>query len=515
MGDPLASLPPLLRLSRQLVRVIQQGIYIFAFGMNGLGILLSAWGWLSPVGGALFHEFASIAVMLSALRLLWFERWETTRFGRFSGACSRCAESLASALSPSEAVYRVIRYRGMFFQGGIAAVTIGWLCWNFVLLTEAEQALVTRYGRYETTLTAGLHLRWPPPFERIRRVEVDRLRALPIGFRSTAATVVGRGAYVAPVEWQAEHSERSFQPVAAESQLLAGDETAVELTAEVQYRISDLRKWLLGVAAPESTLRAAAESAVRDVVARRPLEEILADSRATIEAECLALLRQRMGPLDTGIDIASLALLDVHPPPQVVPAYRDVANALEEQEQSINLAQAEHARLVLSAAGEEAVRRLNHSGQAEGAGGAIDHSTSGAIAEWQLTDALWKELTKTKETGEMVLSGEGAARLIAAERDRTRTVEEARGRETRFSSLLPVLRADPTLTRFQFYWDAVEKALAARPLTILDPQAAGRRQLWLADPERFNLRNLMPGAPPVPSGKETPVPPGAVRPPDP
>jgi sugar lactone lactonase YvrE len=77
------------RLSRQMVRIIQQGIYVFAFGVNGLGVLLCAWGILNPVGGALFHEFASLAVMLNSLRLLWFERWDTTSFGRVASRTAR------------------------------------------------------------------------------------------------------------------------------------------------------------------------------------------------------------------------------------------------------------------------------------------------------------------------------------------------------------------------------------------------------------------------------------------
>src|SRR5260370_30897033 len=95
MGDPLAPLPGLLRLSRQMVRVIQQGIYAFAFGVNGLGIVLCAWGLLNPVGGALFHEFASLAVMLNSLRLFWFERWDTPRLRRLGASLAHAAESLA------------------------------------------------------------------------------------------------------------------------------------------------------------------------------------------------------------------------------------------------------------------------------------------------------------------------------------------------------------------------------------------------------------------------------------
>jgi Cu+-exporting ATPase len=508
MGDPLTPLPGLVRLSRQLVQVIRQGIYLFAFGMNGLGIILSACGVLSPVGGALFHECASLAVMLSALRLLWFERWETTWLGRFGGRCGACAEQLANSLSPSRVIYGVLAHRALLLKLALSALMIFWLTSNFVLLSEAEQALVIRCGKYETTLRAGWHPRWPAPFEEVRRIEVDRLRALPLGFRVTEPLApADKGVFVPPVEWQNEHIEKNYLPVAAESQLLTGDETAVELTAEVHYRIRDLKTYLLKCAAPEAALRAAAESAVRQVVSQRTLDGLLADARLAVETESLLRLRQSAAGLDLGLEITRFALLDVHPPPQVVPAYRDVANALEEREQAINLAEARHARLVLSAAGERAVRRLNRSARPADAAQERESSTTGDVADWRLDDRLWAELTD-ESGGEMLLSGDGAARLLAAHRDETRTIEDARGREARFTGLLPVVRAHPLLTRFQLYWEEIERSLAARPLTILDPRATGRRQLWLADPERF-IPPPMP-QPPIPQSTAPQSPPAAL-----
>ena len=74
----------------------------------------------------------------------------------------------------------------------------------------------------------------------------------------------------------------------------------------------------------------------------------------------------------------------------------------------------------------------------------------------------------------MLLSGQAAARIDEAQRTRVRTLAEARGRRERFLSLLPALRARRELTRFQLYWEAIERTLSARSLTIIDPQATGR-----------------------------------------
>ena len=73
-----------MRLSRETVRIIQQNIVIFAFGVNAVGILVTAWLWpllappswyaYAPVAAVVYHQFGSLAVLLNAMRLLWFER---------------------------------------------------------------------------------------------------------------------------------------------------------------------------------------------------------------------------------------------------------------------------------------------------------------------------------------------------------------------------------------------------------------------------------------------------------
>jgi len=489
MGAPLAPLPGLVRLSRQMVSVIQQGIFLFAFGVNGLGVVLCAWGLLNPVGGALFHEMASLAVMLNSLRLLWFERWDSTSLGRRSASFAHAAEWLADRLSPSRVIQAIVIRRYTVVRLVFAVAAVWYLTSNCVLLTEDEQALVTRYGRFETTLSAGLAWRWPAPFERIRREKVDLIRTVQLGFRSERGTFAAAGAFTRPIEWDTEHTERGYLAIPAESSLLSGDEVAVELTAEAHYRIRDLREYVEGTTNPEALLRAAVEGATRQVVAARALDEILAEYRADVETDCLRRLQEIIASYRLGIEITGFALLDVHPPRTVVPAYRDVANALEEQEQAINTAQAQYARMVLSTAGERAVRLLSD-GEAPAAAGGREASTSGAIADWNLTDELWSQLSKEEPDGRMLLSGRAAARLHAARREATRSVTQAAGQEARFTSLVPVQHAEPALTRLQLYWETLERALAGKAMTILDPQASGRTHLYMADPERFNLNPL-------------------------
>ncbi|MBW3540530.1 MAG: heavy metal translocating P-type ATPase, partial [Planctomycetes bacterium] len=153
MGDPLRPLPGLVRLSRELVRNIRQSIFVFAFGMNALGVLLSAWGVLNPVAAAVFHELSSLAVMINALRLLWFERWDRTRLGRLSERLAGGADRLTEALSPSRLVYRLVDNASLLVRLAIAAVALWWLTTNLVVIAEDERALVTRFGRLEAELS--------------------------------------------------------------------------------------------------------------------------------------------------------------------------------------------------------------------------------------------------------------------------------------------------------------------------------------------------------------------------
>jgi len=167
------------------------------------------------------------------------------------------------------------------------------------------------------------------------------------------------------------------------------------------------------------------------------------------------------------------------------------------------VAQAQAVRILQSTAGEPAVNLLSRADQSANGRGQTDSS---GRAGWKLNDTTWKELTG--EAGErMTLSGIAAARLLNARRQAAITVNQALGQQSRFSRLVPVHRGAPALTRFQLYWETMERALADRPLTILDPQATSRAHLILADPERIGpaLFNDRQPANPVDGGRPAPA----------
>ena len=494
MGDPLRPLPGLLRLSRQLVANIRQSIWIFAFGLNAVGIVLSSVGILNPVAAAVFHEASSLAVMLNAMRLLWFERWGETRLGRLSNTLGPAGDRLAEALSPSRTVFRLLEARWVFARLVLAAVALYWFISNLVVIREDERAVVRHWGKFEAELQPGLHWRWPPPLERVDRERVGLIRTVQIGFRADRPQRFPAVGPRRPIEWTSLHVDTEYRQEPEESLVLTGNEVPVELTAEVHYRIADLRKYAYGGAKPAETVRAAAESAIRQVAAGESLDGLLTDRRENIEAQCLKMVQSRVIEYGIGVEIMDFALLDVHPPRSVVPAYRDVADAMEAREQQINEAQAYYAQKVLSAAGERAIGVLSSAAVPEGKPATkrtSNRAVAGGIADWNLDDSLWSRLTDDGPQRPMVLSGEAAARLLSARQEGTRKVQASHGGAAHFQSLLDAYRANPPLTSTQLYWSTIEQTLVSRPLTIIDPKAAGKQTLLLVDPERLGAAGAL------------------------
>lgn len=502
MGDPLRPLPGLLRLSRQLVRNIRQSIFLFAFGMNFLGMALCATGWLSPVAGAIFHEFSSLAVMLNALRLLWFERYEQTRLGMATQFIGGRLDALATALSPTRVIFQLIENRATILRTLLFGAACCWFLSGIVVIGEDERAAVTRWGRYAEELPPGLHWRMPAPIERVFR-ESNRIRSLEIGFRNRARQAGSANVSQASIEWTSEHRGTGVEPRSEESLVLTGNEVPVELTADLQYRVTDLKGYLYSSAEPAETLRAIAESEIRSIAAEQPLEGMLAEDRSQFESGCLERIRRRAEQFGLGVEVADLNLLDVHPPLAVVPAYRDVADALEEHEQRVNEAQAYYAGKVLSGAGEAAVRLLSGSGskgkQPE------TTATTGGITDWSVTPSLWQQLIRENAAGLMPLTGEAGATILQAREVGAGKVHAAEGSAARFESLLAAYRQGPVLTGLQLYWQTVEGALAARPITIIDSKVSGRQHLMLIGPD--DLKSIPPAANPAlqPLPTETPA----------
>lgn len=523
LGDPLRPLPGLVRLSRALVQNIWQSIVLFAIGLNGLGVLACSFGWLDPIGGAIFHEIASLAVMGNAMRLLWFEGWTSPATNRWIENGLSLADWLALNASPTKWVYWCLERWQLGLKLCCAACVAAWFLSGIVLLSADEQAVVTRFGRYQTTLSAGVYWCWPYPLDRIIRSQVGRVRSVAIGFRDreqepttpaavsallwnanrserrssldgprSAASPSGSAVAMSPIEWTSSHDERDRSSIGNDGMLLSADEVPVELMAEVQYRIKDLREFVFaGPKQPAEVLRATSDGVLREVAASVSLDNLLTDRRAALERRSLAMLRDRIAAYAIGVEIIDLQWLDVHPPQAVVPAYRQAADALEERELMINEAESYASRTILAAIGADALARLQQAARQQ----KPDATNSPVRIDWTMTDELWRELTKRDGDGKPVLSGSAAAAILEGELSKTQRELSSRGIAQRFEKLFTESKNQPKLTRDYLYWKAMVEVLPSRSITIIDPKAVGRRQLWLTEP-------VQGGFLPMPAPKE-------------
>jgi Cu+-exporting ATPase len=328
MGDPLEPLPEAMRLARQTVRVIRQNILLFAFGLNGLAILLAGLRVLGPVAAAITHQVGSLLVLLNAIRLLGFERWGQLPIVRASGH----ALAYCRACRPSAGFdWAWNHWRGLARALVLTAVLV-YLGSGITFIGPGEIGLLQRFGRYVSpTLGPGLHVRWPAPVERVTKVEPDAVRLARVG----PSPMPGQRG---PVAWGAVHGASRDESAL----FFTGDENLVELAGVVEYRLTEAgaANLVFGVASVDASVSAAAEGAFREAVGRAPLENILAAGRRRFEADVEARLRRRLAETGLAVAVDRVRVTDAHPPREVVPAYRDVSAAVSDAARYRNEAEA-------------------------------------------------------------------------------------------------------------------------------------------------------------------------------
>ena len=191
----------------------------------------------------------------------------------------------------------------------IAVVAVAlWALSGFYQVQPDELGVVLRFGAVNRIAFPGLRYHMPAPIESVERPKVTRVNRVEIGFR------LG-------------DNGRTTQDLPRESLMLTGDENIVDINFTVFWVIKDAQKYLFKIRDPDATVKAAAESAMREVIGHTEIASAFAEGRAKIEIDTQKLLQEILDYYDSGIDITQLQLQKVDPPPPVIEAFRDVQSA--------------------------------------------------------------------------------------------------------------------------------------------------------------------------------------------
>jgi len=196
--------------------------------------------------------------------------------------------------------------------------------------------VLLRFGKFKEIVLPGLVFKLPLGIDQIVRVEVQRQNKLEFGFSTEGATNPDQ----VPREPESEQS------------MVTGDLNMALVEWVVQYRIEDPKQYLFHVHSPGQTLRDASESAMREVVGDRTVDEVLTIGRQEIENETLVRLQGLSKQYGLGISVMQVQLRDVHPPRNVQSSFNEVNQAQQEKEQMINVANGEYNKVVPRARGE-------------------------------------------------------------------------------------------------------------------------------------------------------------------
>jgi membrane protease subunit HflK len=196
-------------------------------------------------------------------------------------------------------------------------VVLIWLGSGFFIVQEGQQAVVTSFGKYDYTASAGFSWRFPYPFQAHETVAVTQLRTVEVGRNSVAQSTGLR-----------------------ESSMLTQDENIVDIRFTVQYTVKDARAFLYENRDPESAVVQAAESAVREIVGRSVMDSVLYEQRDAIATDLQKSLQAQLDRLNTGILVVNVNVGSVQAPEQVQAAFDDAFKAGADRERFKNDGQA-------------------------------------------------------------------------------------------------------------------------------------------------------------------------------
>jgi modulator of FtsH protease HflK len=277
-----------------------------------------------------------------------------------------------------------------------------WLATGFYIVDQGSLGVVQRFGKYTTNTQPGPRWHWPFPIESVTVVNMEQVRRLEVGYRSSSE---GAG---------------SKTKVPREALMLTEDENIIDMQVAVQYKLKNAKDYVFNNRDTDKSVMSAAETAIREIVGKSKLDDLLQKGLPDTSARMQAILDS----YNTGILITSVSRQKGAAPEQVKEAFDDVNRANQDYQRQINLGQA-YANDVIPKARGNASR----------------------------------------------LAAEAAGYKLKVE-------SEATGNASRFEQILTQYNKAPEVTRQRLYLDAQEQIMSSTSKIIVD-QKGGNSMLYL------------------------------------
>lgn len=266
------------------------------------------------------------------------------------------------------------------FQLGIIAglVVLVWAYQSFFTIDQAERGVVQRFGQFVSIRDPGL------------------------------------GFHLWPIESLTKVNTQQVSSVNYTAKVLTQDINLIDMSLAVQYQLRDPVKFLFQVKDPEQTLREVGEMAIREIVGRSTLEEILISKREQATSRTKELIQRTLDQYGAGIFITSVNLTDIQVPTDVRPSQEDANKAIADKERLVKEAEA---------------------------------YASGILP---------------------VAEGSASRQMQEAEAYRAQAIAISEGEADRFRQLVAQYEKSPRVTRERLYIEAVESVLSRSQKVVVD-----------------------------------------------
>src|SRR5579871_750938 len=292
---------------------------------------------------------------------------------------------------------------GGFSVRTVAFVILGailvWFAWgSFYTVQPNEVGINLVLGRYTGKTAAGLNMNWPWPIGSVIKVPVWDQQITEIGYRSLGGSA----------------------DILEESQMLTGDNNMVDVHFRVNWQIDPAKPedYVFRILNPRATVKAVAETIMREEVGLKTIDGILTTDRKSVETDVQKRMQGVLDGYRAGVLVKQVQLQSVDAPSQVISAYRDVTAAQQDQQRAVNEAETYANKVVPEAEG-------------------------------------------------------GAARILAeAKAYREQTILDAKGQTARFNLIHEQYKKAPEVTRERMYLETMERVLGPMDKTIVDQNSA-------------------------------------------